>query len=104
MANKFSSKFVNYTTLFLINFFFQCNLIELVKKYKDFITFITFFKLRYITTLTQSTTNFGVSFMTTVSKILASYIQNREKKICVKIKLKNVKITYNNRKQIAKIT
>lgn len=74
--NKFSEKFAGCTISFFINFFSAYDYVELNKKSRDLLDFMTSLDLMKMTTLPQGATNFVAQFVRIALKVLSDHLHN----------------------------
>ena len=97
-ADKFSEEFTGCAILSLIDFFSGYDQVELDKKSWDLTRFMTPLGLMQMTTLAQGAINSVAQFVRIVLKILALHLRDRASPFLDDIRVKDVKIIYNNKK------
>jgi hypothetical protein len=94
--DEFSKEFADCAIVSLVNLFFEYDQLSLIKKCRDMIAFMTSFNLMKMTTIFMKTINSVTQFVRIVNKIIADHVFYHALLFVNDIKMKELKITYND--------
>ncbi len=94
--DEFSEKFADCAIVSLVNLFSEYDQLSLIEKCRDMIVFMTSFDLMRMTTILMKAINSVTQFVRVINKIIADHVSHHALSFVDDIKMKELKITYND--------